>query len=175
MARVPASGRRRRRGDPAELLRSPLFSRNSQDGLRVMERLAAASLRHSGSGRTLQVLSEETGLALPTLAQLISFLRSAGLVSQRGRSGVLRLGRAASGISVLDVIRAIDGSGLWKRCLLGLAECSDTTPCPVHFAWKAARGELERHLASQSITDLARAVARRRRLRRKAPTRRRKR
>ena len=140
-----------------------------------MERLAAASLRRSSAGRTVQGVAEETGLALPTLTQLVSFLRSAGLVSQRGRTGVLRLGRKASDISVLDVIRAIDGSGLWKRCLLGLAECSDAAPCPVHFAWKAARGELERHLASQSIADLARAIARRRRLRRKIPARRRKR
>lgn len=136
-----------------------------------MERLAASSLRRSSAGRSLQGVAEDTGLALPTLTQLVSFLRSAGLVSQRGRPGVLRLGREASDISVLDVIRAIDGSGLWKRCLLGLAECSDAAPCPVHFAWKAARGELERHLASQSITDLARAVARRRRLRRKTPAR----
>ncbi len=131
-----------------------------------MERLAAASLRRPSAGRNLQGIAEETGLALPTLTQLISFLRLAGLVSQRGRSGALRLTRDASGISVLDVIRAIDGSGLWRRCLLGLAECSDTAPCPVHVAWKAARTQLERHLASESIANLARAVSRRRRARR---------
>lgn len=128
-----------------------------------MERLAAASLRHAGSGRSLQGLADETRLAVPTLTQLVSFLRRAGLVWQRGRSGGLRLKREAPAISVLEVIRAIDGAGLWRRCLLGFAECSDAAPCPVHPAWKAARAELERHLASQSIADLARAIARRRR------------
>ena len=164
---VSAKGRERRRTDPAELLRSPLFSRNSQNALRVMERLAAASLRRPSSGRSLQGIAEETGLALPTLTQLVSFLRLAGLVSQRGRSGNLRLTRDASGISVLDVIRAIDGTRLWRRCLLGLAECSDIAPCPVHVAWKVARTQLERHLGNESVANLARAVSRRRRSRRR--------
>ena len=164
VAGVSVKGRNPRRTDPADLLRSPLFSRTCQNALRVMERLAAASLRRKGSGRSLQGVAEETGLALPTLTQLLSFLRPAGLVSQSGRSGTtLRLARDASGISVLDVIHAIEGTALWRRCLLGLAECSDTAPCPVHVAWKAARAQLERHLASESIASLARSVSRRRR------------
>jgi len=129
-----------------------------------MERLAAASLRHPSSGRSLEGIAEETGLDLPTLTQLITFLRQSGLVSQR-RSGILRLARDASAISVLDVIRAIEGSGIWRHCLLGLVECSDKAPCPVHATWKVARAQLERHLAGESIVSLARAVSARRRRR----------
>jgi len=128
-----------------------------------MERLAAASLRRPSAGRSLEGVAREIGLDTPTLTQLVTFLRQADLVSQRGRSGTLRLARDASAISVLDVIRAIQGSGIWRHCLLGLAECSDIAPCPVHVAWKAARAQLEQHLAEESVAKLARAVSRRRR------------
>ncbi len=130
-----------------------------------MEKLATASIRRPGSGRSLDGIAEETGLDLPTLTQLVTFLRQADLVSQRGHSGALRLSRDASTISVLEVILAIEGSGIWKHCLLGLAACSDSSPCPVHVAWKVARTRLERHLAGESIMNLARAVAVRRRRR----------
>ena len=59
---------------------------------------------------------------------------------------------------MLDVVTAIDGRQLWTRCLLGLAQCSDETPCPAHSVWKEARGMLERQLESQSIADLSRVV-----------------
>ena len=124
-----------------------------------MERLTAASFRHPGAGRTVAGIAEETGLDLPTLTQLITFLRQAGLVSQR-RSGILRLARDASAISVLDVIHAIEGARIWRHCLLGLATCSDKAPCPVHATWKVARSQLEHHLAGESIVSLARAVYR---------------
>jgi Rrf2 family transcriptional regulator, iron-sulfur cluster assembly transcription factor len=151
--------------DPADMLRSPLCSRNCQDALRVMERLASATLGRPGSGRSLSALASESGMALPTLKQLAYFLRLAGIMSRRGPPGALQLARPPSEISMLEVIRAIDGAGLWRHCLMGLAECSDAAPCPVHTAWKSARRVLEQHLEAQTIADLTRAVALKRRVR----------
>lgn len=168
--------RRSRRGpvDPSELLQSPLYSRTCKHALRVMERLAAASLRRPGSARDVDALAAETGASGPALEQVVNLLRFAGLleVPQRVTPGGVRLARPASQISMLDVVRAIDGTGLWGRCILGLAECSDEAPCPAHEVWKKTRGVLEQHLASQSIADLSRAVAQRRRTRRAGPPRR---
>lgn len=132
----------------------------------MIDRLAASSVRRPSAVRSLPVLAAETGLALPTLTQLVSFLRLAGIVRQRGRGGGLALTHPASEISLLDVIHAIDGHTLWRRCLLGLPECTDAAPCPVHPAWKAARAALEKHLEGQSVADLTRALTKRRRLRR---------
>jgi DNA-binding IscR family transcriptional regulator len=60
-------------------------------------------------------------------------------------------------------VRATDGTGLMRRCLMGLPECSDAAPCSVHAVWKNAREVIERQLGRQSIADLARALAVRRR------------
>ena len=79
--------------------------------------------------------------------------------------------RPASRVSLLEVVRAIDGTGLWARCILGLEECSDAMPCPAHTAWKQARSLLEDHLGSQSLVDLTRAVERRQHERKSVGTR----
>ncbi len=150
----------------AELLQSPLYSRTCKEAFRIMERLAAAALRRAGSVRNETTLAGETGLSLPALEQVVHFLRLAGLVeATHGRAAGIRLARPASRVSLLEVVRAIDGAGLWGRCILGLEECSDAMPCPAHPAWKQARSLLEEHLASQSLEDLTRAVSRRRRAR----------
>ncbi len=157
--------RRKRPGPlyPTDLLQSPLYSRTCKEAFRVMERLAAAALRRPGSDRKFDDLAFEAGLPVPALDQVVHFLRLAGLVDRRGgNSGGIRLARAASRISLLDVVRAIDGTGLWGRCILGLEECSDEMPCPAHPAWKEARSLLEKHLAGQTVADLTEAVTRRR-------------
>ena len=128
-----------------------------------MERLAAAALRRPGSERKFDALASETGLSVPVLDQVLHFLLLAGLVERRrGSPGGIRLTREASRISLLEVVRAIDGAGLWGRCILGLEECSDAMPCPAHPAWVEARTMLERHLDGQSLADLTRAVSQRR-------------
>lgn len=160
--------RRGRRGTlyPADLLQSPLYSRTCKDAFRVMERLAAAGIRRSDALRRLDALGAEIGLSTPEIEQVVHFLRLAGLVEAPGpASEGVRLARGASRITLLEVVRATDGTGLWGRCILGLAECSDEMPCPAHEAWKQARALLERHLDSQSLLDLTRAVSRRRRSR----------
>ena len=157
---------RRRLGPlfPGDLLQSPLYSRSCKDGFRVMERLAAASLRRRGASKSLAVLAEEIGMSRPALEQVVHFLRLSGLLeAPRDRSAEVRLARPASEISLLSVVRAIDAAGLWGRCILGLHECSDAAPCPAHPAWKKARAMLEQHLESQSLADLTLAVNRRRR------------
>lgn len=126
----------------------------------MMERLAAVAVRRPGSVRNKDVLSTETGLSGPELEQVLHFLRLAGLLEvPRGASSGVRLARSPSRISLLQVVRAIDGGGLWGRCILGLEECSDAMPCPAHPAWKETRALLERHLESQSLADLTKAVA----------------
>lgn len=130
-----------------------------------MERLAA--MGRPGSFRSPQVLAAETGMSVPTITQLVTFLRRGGLVAERRPSGAISLTRPASQISMFDVIRATDGAGLLRRCLLGLAECSDATACPVHSFWKQAREVLEQHLETQTVADLSRAMAQKRRARRR--------
>lgn len=170
---MPQRSRRPGQVDPTELLQSPLYSRTCKHAFRVMERLAAAAIQRPGSVRKLDALAAETGTTIPTLEQVAYLLRLAGLLdAPPDRPGGIRLSRPASQISVLAVVLAVDGAGLWKICILGLAKCSDDAPCPAHSVWKKTREVLWQHLESQSLADLTRVMAKRRQARRATEVRR---
>ena len=126
-----------------------------------MERLAAADLGQPGSLRSLATLSAETGTPPAALAQIVHRLRRAGLLAaRRGPSGGVRLARPAAQITVLEIVRVVDGVDLDGRCILGFSACGDATPCPAHPIWKRARAMLEQRLERRSLADLVLTVQR---------------
>ena len=138
-----------------------LYSRSCQSALRAMARLGEEALRRPGALVSLSDLAAATGARAPALAQVLARLRRAGLLAaRRGPAGGVRLSRPPAEISVLEVVRAVDGTGLEDRCILGLPACGDEAPCPAHPVWKRARTLLEKRLENRSLADLARAVAR---------------
>lgn len=141
-----------------------LWSRTCQHALRAMERLASADLERRGAFTGLSSLAAGTGAPAPALGQVLHVLRKAGLLEgRRGRGGGVRLARPAAKISVLEVVRAVEGTPLEGRCVLGFSPCGDEAPCPAHPVWKKARTLLERRLERRSLADLARTVARKKR------------
>ena len=144
-----------------------LYSRTCQHALRAMERLAAAERERPLALSSLVALAGQIGVSPAALAQIVARLRHAGLLTaRRGPSGGVCLARPAAQISVLEVVRAIDGTDLEGRCILGFPACADATPCPAHPIWKTARAMLEQRLESRSLADLVRAVRRKNAVRR---------
>lgn len=138
-----------------------LYSRTCQHALRAMERLAAAEIARPGALSSLAALAAATATPQPALSQIVHRLRRAGLLAaRRGPSGGVRLARPAAEISVLEVVRVVDGADLEGRCILGFPACGDATPCPAHPVWKRVRAMLEQRLESRSLADLTRSVAR---------------
>ncbi|HEY6930713.1 MAG TPA: Rrf2 family transcriptional regulator [Thermoanaerobaculia bacterium] len=167
---MPQSRGLRRWVPPSELLQSPLYSRSCQDALKIMERLAAAARRRRAIPTDISKLAAETGLSAPEVAQVLYFLQRSGLLKASSWHRSIELARSPEKISMLEVVRAIDGSGVWTRCLLGLPECSDEAPCPAHSVWKQARKVLQQQLQNQTIADLSRVIVERKRRRRPAPS-----
>jgi Rrf2 family protein len=138
-----------------------LYSRTCQHALRAMERLAAHERTRPGTFRRLDALARQIGATPDALGQIAASLRRAGLLRARpGPSGGVRLARPPWKISVLEVIRVVDGKGLEGRCILGFPVCGDATACPAHPVWKRARALLEARLESRSLEDLSRSVER---------------
>ena len=105
------------------------------------------------------VLSKEiaTQLGIPPhfLAKILQGLSKRGLLkSFKGRGGGFKLSRHPNAITLLDVVRAIEGEDFGTWCLLGLAECSEDVPCPIHSQWKVVKGDILRILGEQSVKDL---------------------
>lgn len=54
-----------------------------------------------------------------------------------------------------QIVYAIDGDRIYKGCGLGLKDCSERKPCPVHHKFKAIREELKDMLEKTSVAELA--------------------
>lgn len=90
------------------------------------------------------------------LAKIVQALTTAGILrAVRGRGGGVELARAPHAITLLEVIVALDGDGVFRSCVLGLAGCSDRRPCPLHAKWSAKRKALKRLFASSTLAQIA--------------------
>lgn len=76
------------------------------------------------------------------------------LKAARGPGGGYEMMRSPSEISLLEVIRAVDGEETFDHCIMGLPECGSETPCPLHGVWATAKERLLEQLASRTLQDL---------------------
>jgi len=119
---------------------------------------AAAELATAPDGQWVKTesVSNAQDIPLPFLLNILAELRTAGLVrSRRGVDGGYQLARAATTITVADVIRAVDGP---------LASIAGSRPEEVEYlgaakalrdTWVALRATMRRVLQGVTLADLA--------------------
>ena len=96
-----------------------------------------------GGHLPVATLAQQAGLTAPYLAKVFQSLCRSGIVaSRKGPGGGYRLERPAAEVTVLDVVRAVDGESLEERCILRGDLCDETTPCPLHETWSDHRTPL---------------------------------
>ena len=124
---------------------------------------AVLALGCIGSWKGEWVLSKDihqcTGVPMPYLRKILFALGKAGLIqTKRGYQGGFVLARAPEEITLLDVVRAVEHERLREDCLLGLAGCSDATPCPMRSFWQKERTKIEAKLHTVTLAKAAESV-----------------
>lgn len=76
------------------------------------------------------------------------------LRSRKGLRGGYELLVSPDRISLLDIVRSVDGEPLMD-CLLEDRVCSRTTPCELHESWSEMREQLMDYLQRVTVADLA--------------------
>ena len=121
--------------------------------------MMSAAARHCGGIARLNatLLSEETGVPLPTVQKLVSRLTAAGLLrSTRGVGGGLKLARPAAAISLADIVEAVEGPiALTACCEQGRHDCSLEQACSVRPHWDVVNQAMRGALAEVPLTQLA--------------------
>ena len=131
-----------------------LFSVGCEHAIRASVYLASDC--PPGEVRQVKVISEALGLSQPTVAKVMHELVRRDLVrSNKGRGGGFFLGRDAVRIRLMDIVRGIDGTSRFERCVIGHADCSDETHCPLHETWVKQREQIVDYLETTSLKDLA--------------------
>ena len=116
---------------------------------------ALLELARLGTPATGEEIATAQGLPGKFLSAILNDLRRAGLVSsQRGLEGGYRLARAATDISVADVMRALDGPLAEVRGLR--PEMASYTGAAEHLqdVWVATRASLRAVLERVSLQDV---------------------
>ncbi len=104
-------------------------------------------------------ISQAEQIPMPFLWKILQNLARRKLVrSFKGVGGGYVLARPAGNICVQDVLRATEDHSLTEGCVLGLAECSEEKPCPLHPSWKEIRERLNVTLCQTTFADLAKAA-----------------
>ena len=137
-----------------------MFSTKAEYGVRVMVELAR---RAGGEPIPLAEIAAHDGLPLAYLEHLVARLRKAGLVdSRRGSRGGYMLARAASEITMAEVVEALEGSIAPIECISQAADgsivCSRESDlnhvCPTKLLWTRVRLSIVSTLRETTLADL---------------------
>lgn len=75
--------------------------------------------------------------------------------SVRGPNGGFYLTDAARKLPVRAVLEAVGEDGIITKCVLGLKECSETRPCPMHEQYRSIKVQLRQMFDKTTIQHLA--------------------
>ena len=114
------------------------LSTRTDIALRALRELARRGVRVKRPA-----LAASAGTSPDFLARVMApLVRSGWVVSEAGRGGGYELAVDLAGVSMLDVIEAVEGTPDDGRCVLRGGPCRDAETCALHDAWSRARGAL---------------------------------
>ena len=104
----------------------------------------------------LSAVAERQQISFAYLEQLFLKLRRAGLVeSERGRSGGYRLTRPPCGITVAEIMAAVEEGTRMTRCLGDEGPpCVPGHRCLTHGLWDALGGHIRGFLSSVNLQEV---------------------
>jgi Rrf2 family iron-sulfur cluster assembly transcriptional regulator len=130
-----------------------MLSKSCEYGLRAA--LYLSTLDEEGYV-SIGTISEELDISFPFLTKIFQKLNDAGLLdSQRGPKGGVALSKPAEEVNPYHIVVAIDGDDLFEECVLGLPNCDDERPCPLHDRWAEERDQVRDLFRDTTLAELA--------------------
>ena len=127
-----------------------MFSKTCEYAIRALIYIA----QKSKDGNRIGIKEIPSGIDSPEyfIAKILQDLSRKGFVqSAKGPNGGFYMDDANLEQSVADIVREIDGDKLFSGCGLGLKECSEDHPCPIHNDFKHIRQEIKTMLEESRI------------------------
>jgi Rrf2 family protein len=129
------------------------ITRMADYATRVLIHLAALPAGTRANRVTLAKLAD---VPMEFLGKVLQALTRARLIySHRGVNGGFELARASSGISMLDIVEAIEGPIILNVCTSHPDACPRQWWCAAHDVWADAQDALKKVLAAATVDQLA--------------------
>ncbi|RZS97867.1 RrF2 family transcriptional regulator [Cecembia calidifontis] len=134
-----------------------MFSKACQYGIRSVIYIWKQSLKGNKVGA--REIAEHVDAPEPFTAKILQELvRKKIIGSMKGPTGGFYVDKAHENFTLKDLVVAIDGPSLFEGCSLGLSQCSETNPCPLHNEVKVVRTHILHMLTAKSLKQLAEEV-----------------
>ena len=114
-----------------------------------------------GSKLSIKEITQEIGSPEPFTAKILQTLSRKGIISSiKGPNGGFFLKPEAKPITLNAIVKAMDGEDIFHSCLLGLKQCSDKFPCPIHDEVKVYKNRMRDIMREKTVQQLAGELAR---------------
>jgi len=131
-----------------------MFSNSCEYGLRAIIFIAQQTTQNHKV--SLSTISEEINSPQAFTAKILQKLTRNNIVkSIKGPYGGFEIEKdKLEAITLRDVVDIFDGETIYTRCGLGLTQCNENSPCPVHHKFVKIREELKNMLENTTLLGL---------------------
>jgi len=132
-----------------------MFSKTCEYGIRATIFIASQSYQNKRTG--LKDIAKKIDSPEAFTAKILQILSKDNIInSVKGVGGGFEIPRETmKDIKLAQIVRALEGDRVFTGCGLGLSQCSDTHPCPMHEKFKSIRNELAHMLENTNLEELA--------------------
>ncbi len=101
-------------------------------------------------------ISDNLNISFHFLTKILQTLTDTDImISFRGPKGGVKLAKSPEEITLYEIITAIDGIDIFEKCVLGLDDCHNSRPCPLHEQWNGIRENLKHIFQSNTLELLS--------------------
>lgn len=132
-----------------------MFSKACEYGIKAVIYIATQSIE--GNRVKISDVAENAGSPEAYTGKIMSLLTKNQIVnSVTGPYGGFELDAGKMDrLTVADIVHAIDGDAIYNGCALGLDECNEQEPCPLHHDFVSIRNKLKYMLENTTVAVLA--------------------
>lgn len=130
-----------------------MFSKTCEYAIRALIYIA----QQTQDGSRVGVKNIAKGIDSPEyfIAKILQDLSRKGFVqSAKGPTGGFFLTEENLETPLSKIVKEIDGDKLFTACALGLKECSEEKPCPLHYKFKFVKESYVQLMEESKICDL---------------------
>ncbi len=128
------------------------LSKSAEYGLRAV--LYLATNYQEGIRFGAKTMAKDLSFPEAFLGKILQNLVRKGIISSiKGPNGGFFIENQKMDIPIINIVEAIDGLETLHHCGLGLHNCNDEKPCPIHKDYRPLRDGFFEILSEKSIRD----------------------
>jgi Rrf2 family protein len=131
-----------------------MLSKSTEYAIRALILVQLQNLRGKRPG--VAAIAKEIEAPVAFTAKILHTLTSRKLLkSMKGRGGGFFFSENQTELTLHEIILVMEGDALFTECGMGLSNCSDDNPCPLHDQYEKIRDQLLSLAKLESIHSMA--------------------